>query len=121
MSEFQSAPQFVRIDPLTDDRWDAFLQAQPDARIWHSSAWLGTLQRAFDYTGAHLACVVDGTLTGVLPLLLVESRVTGRRLSAVFWSFWPDSHFANRPRGPGAARFRAHRRALLSLHGHPYL
>jgi hypothetical protein len=86
MSEFQSAPQFVRIDPLTDDRWDAFLQAQPDARIWHSSAWLGTLQRAFDYTGAHLACVVDGTLTGVLPLLLVESRVTGRRLVSLPFS-----------------------------------
>ncbi len=37
------------IQPLRDPRWDALLQAHPRASIFHSSAWLSSLSRTYQY------------------------------------------------------------------------
>ena len=73
----------VRIDPLADPRWDEFLATHPRGSVWHSSAWVRVTQRTYGYRPAHLAFERDGALEGILPLVLVDSRLTGRRLGDV--------------------------------------
>jgi CelD/BcsL family acetyltransferase involved in cellulose biosynthesis len=75
------------IDPLTDDRWLAFLNASPGAEIFHHPAWLALLARIYAFPVA--ACCLldrDGVIGGGAPLALVASRLTGRRLVCVPFS-----------------------------------
>ncbi len=76
----------VVIDPLSDVRWDEFVSRHPKAGVFHTSAWLDVIQRAFGYLPAHLAYEVDGVLKGVLPLMLIRSALTGKRLVSLPYS-----------------------------------
>jgi len=83
-----SAPTlFYRIDPLKDPRWDLFLKDQPEASVFHSSAWLEVLQRTYGYE-----CVVYTTssaeekLQDGVVFCRVESWVTGKRLVSLPFS-----------------------------------
>lgn len=67
------------IDPHADARWRAFADAHPDALIFHHPLWMKVLERAYGYRQASLACFEDGEMTGILPLLEIRSRLTGRR------------------------------------------
>jgi hypothetical protein len=76
--------RIVSIDPNTDQRWDRFVGAHPDALVFHHSAWLRVLEEAFDYKPVHLASEdVDGQLRGVLPLFALHGLVTGHRFSSL--------------------------------------
>lgn len=75
------------LDPLGDPRWAAFVDRSEQASIFHHPAWLGLLRRHYRYPVA-AAVVLDGRgrpLAG-LPLALVSSRLTGRRLVALPFS-----------------------------------
>lgn len=67
------------IDPLGDQRWLAFLEATAGATVFHHPAWIAPLMRAYGYTQASLGCFDGEQLVGVLPLLEIRSRLTGRR------------------------------------------
>jgi CelD/BcsL family acetyltransferase involved in cellulose biosynthesis len=67
------------IDPLGDPRWRAFLDATAGATIFHHPDWIAPLMQAYGYTPASLGCFDGETLVGVLPLLEIRSRLTGRR------------------------------------------
>src|SRR3954447_1431635 len=81
----------VRIDPLTDSRWDRYVCAHPAGLVYHHSAWLRCLER--EYGQEPLALAVErssGELAGALPLL--ETRgfpipgmrgVAGARLASL--------------------------------------
>lgn len=72
------------IDPHTDPRWERFVDAHPDALVFHHPAWLGVLQEAFDYKPVHLACEdAEGQLRGILPLFALKGVVTGHRFSSL--------------------------------------
>jgi CelD/BcsL family acetyltransferase involved in cellulose biosynthesis len=73
-------------DPLTDSRWQAFLDRARDASVFHHPEWLGLVGRRYRYEMSAL-CVTDGDeiLAGI-PLARVSSRLTGRRLVAVPFS-----------------------------------
>ncbi|UFS70901.1 GNAT family N-acetyltransferase [Geomonas sp. RF6] len=73
------------IDPLTDPRWDAFVEQHPFGWITHLSAWKKTLESAFSHMhGYYLAlCESDGTIRAALPLYSVESWLTGKRLVSI--------------------------------------
>ena len=47
---------------------------------------LDVIQRAFGYLPAHLAYEVDGTVQGILPLVVVRSALTGMRLVSLPYS-----------------------------------
>src|SRR5438093_13282408 len=83
--------RLISIDPQADPRWDDFVVRHPLARLPHSSPWLGIVQRSYGYQPAHLAYETDGTIEGLLPLLMISSKLTGRRLVS-----FPLSH----PTGP---------------------
>jgi FemAB-related protein (PEP-CTERM system-associated) len=60
--------------------WDAFVAAAADGSIGHRWAWLGVVERAYGHRTYPLAAVSGGRLRGVLPLVLVRSRLFGRHL-----------------------------------------
>jgi len=63
------------------DEWDAFVRSQPHHTAFHLHAWRGVVDRVFGHRTPYLAARdADGTLTGVLPLVLVASPVFGRYL-----------------------------------------
>ncbi len=76
-----------RLDPLTDPRWPAFLEAAADASVFHHPAWLGLVARHYRYRMMSL-CVVDdaGEIVAGIPLARVQSRLTGNRLVAIPFS-----------------------------------
>jgi CelD/BcsL family acetyltransferase involved in cellulose biosynthesis len=76
----------LSIDPLTDPRWEAFVEEHPQAGFFHSASWLEVVQRAYGYQPAHLAYQKGGSLRGILPLVLVNSRLTGKRLVSLPFS-----------------------------------
>lgn len=63
------------------DEWDAFVEAHPRASLYHTWRWSGFASRAFGFDAIRLVeRRSDGTLAGVLPLVLQRSAVFGRRL-----------------------------------------
>jgi CelD/BcsL family acetyltransferase involved in cellulose biosynthesis len=76
-----------RLDPLTDPRWQAFVDAAPGASVFHHPAWLGLVGTRYRY-GMSALCVVGdgGEIVAGIPLARVSSRLTGRRLVAVPFS-----------------------------------
>jgi CelD/BcsL family acetyltransferase involved in cellulose biosynthesis len=74
------------IDPTADPRWEE-LVTRAGAPVFHHSAWLRHLGDAYGYE-VMAPCVDagDGTLAAGLPVALVSSRLTGRRLVALPFS-----------------------------------
>ena len=59
---------------------DAFVQRAAGARLCHTQAWTRMVETAFGYKGYYLAARENGRMCGVLPLMLVRSRLFGDRL-----------------------------------------
>jgi hypothetical protein len=87
----QGPARVIRIDPLTDPRWDGYVCAHPAGLVYHHSAWLRCLER--EYGQRPLALAVEqstGELAGALPLLqtrglpvLALRAVAGPRLASL--------------------------------------
>ena len=73
------------VDPETDKRWDDFVCAQPKGSVYHHSAWIKVLESTYGYRRFCVALQNDATdkFEGLVPLLLVKSRLTGQRLVAL--------------------------------------
>src|SRR3954451_4643168 len=67
----------------SDPRWDPYVEAHPDALVYHLSAWSGVLAAAYRWTPAHLAWEHEGALAGVMPLMYKRARVSGTRLNSL--------------------------------------
>lgn len=81
----------VEVDPSADPRWDAYVEAHPDAVVYQHSAWLRALQREYPRPAVNLA-VSDpaGGLHGVMPLTITRGlpfgrggELAGRRLASL--------------------------------------
>jgi CelD/BcsL family acetyltransferase involved in cellulose biosynthesis len=80
----------IQIDPEVDSRYEAFVETQPNALIYHHPAWLQVLSRENDSRPLCLACEdSDGRLHGVLGLFetrglpFIGRQLAGRRLSSL--------------------------------------
>ena len=68
------------IDPLLDSAgWDAELAACPDTSFFHGAAWARVLHGAYGFRPAYFTARLAGRLHSVLPLMEVDSWLTGRR------------------------------------------
>lgn len=66
-----------RVDPLAAPDWDASLG--PAATFFHSAAWARVLQDAYGFAPHYLVARDGARLQAVLPLVEVDSWLTGRR------------------------------------------
>lgn len=63
-----------------DARWIEFAQAQPEANIFHHPAWMEVLAACYGYRGFIAAlCDGQGGIQAGLPVMEINSRLTGRR------------------------------------------
>jgi FemAB-related protein (PEP-CTERM system-associated) len=60
--------------------WDRFVEQHPHATIGHLRAWGPMIHDAYGHESIALAAVEGGEVAGVLPLVLVRSRLFGDRL-----------------------------------------
>lgn len=79
-------PLWFEIQPR-DPRWDRFLNQHPDSSVFHTTAWLDALYRTYGYQPVVYADAPPGReLAAGVPLCLVDSWLTGRRLVSVPFS-----------------------------------
>ncbi len=62
-------------------RWDAFVDGHARGAVYHLSCWKDVLERSFGHIRGRIIAVWDGDqVVAGLPVYLVKSLVTGRRL-----------------------------------------
>jgi hypothetical protein len=92
--EVRSVPAAIRepkvagcIDPLTDSRWERFVQRHPQAAMFHSPAWLRALSRTYGFHPLAFTTSPAGQeLENAIVFCRVESWLTGRRLVSLPFS-----------------------------------
>lgn len=62
------------------ERWDAFVQQQPEATFFHRAGWQTVMQKAFGHRVYFLMAERDGRIEGILPLVHIKSRLFGNNL-----------------------------------------
>ena len=74
--------QLKFIDPEADPRWDDFVQQHPEGSIYHHSAWKKVLEETYGFDPFYVALEnkTEGTFEGIVPFMLVNSWLTGKRL-----------------------------------------
>lgn len=68
-----------RVNPLEETGWDAALQSYPSSSIFHTTAWAQVLQATYGYTPVYFTLRESGRLRALLPLMEVDSWLTGKR------------------------------------------
>ena len=75
------AEQVYELDPLSDSRWEKFIDGHPAASVFHSRAFLRALQRTYGYHPMVLtSCSPRMTMTNGLVFCDVKSTLRGKRL-----------------------------------------
>lgn len=67
------------INPITYPAWDDVLISCPDYNFFHSSAWAKVLHETYHYTPAYFAVLENGQLLASIPVMEVNSFLTGKR------------------------------------------
>src|SRR5579871_3753896 len=76
-----------RISPLTDPRWEPFVQKHPRASVFHSSAWLKALSETYGYQPVAFAMSDSGSdLENAILFCEIDSWLTGPRLVSLPFS-----------------------------------
>jgi hypothetical protein len=68
-----------RLDPLDDPQWDDKISRFPEATIFHTTAWLRVIKSTYGFSPIAFAVPGGGGFTSVLPMMEVDSWLTGRR------------------------------------------
>lgn len=75
------------LDPLSDPRWERFLQRHPQASLFHSTAWLRALAQTYGYEPLAYTTAAPGVeLRNGIVMCRVKSFLTGRRLVSLPFS-----------------------------------
>ncbi len=63
--------------------WDSYLNSQPDGSFYHLFGWRRVLQSSLGLEPVYLIARENGEIAGVLPLVLLSSRIFGRILCSM--------------------------------------
>ena len=74
-----SSIRIVQIDPLKDRDWDDLVSSREDHSIFHRSAWARVLTETYGHRPYYLRISVEGVEVAIVPLMEVNSFLTGRR------------------------------------------
>jgi len=72
-------PNIQIINPITYLGWDDLLISCPGYSFFHSSAWARVLSDSYGYTPIYFTVFQDGKLLALIPLMEVNSFLTGKR------------------------------------------
>jgi FemAB-related protein (PEP-CTERM system-associated) len=72
-----------RLSPEYEQQWDEYVEACPQATFFHRSGWKKVIENAFRHRTYYLYTEAGGTITGVLPLGHIRSRLFGNALISV--------------------------------------
>lgn len=67
------------VDPASFEGWDATLLRAGDADVFHTAGWCRVLADSYSYTPCTVAEIRGGRLAAALPLMEIDSWLTGRR------------------------------------------
>jgi CelD/BcsL family acetyltransferase involved in cellulose biosynthesis len=80
----------VVVDPLQHPGWDSLLADHPQATIFHGTGWARVLRDTYGHNPVYVGRFDGARLTGLIPVMEVSSRLTGRRgVSLPFTDFCP--------------------------------
>jgi len=65
------------------DRWQAFVESRGDEAGYHDWAWQHVFANAFGHRSFYLIAERGGSVAGVLPLVLIRSRLFGNSLTSL--------------------------------------
>ena len=65
------------------DRWQAFVEARGDEAGYHAWAWQHVFANAFGHRSFYLIAERGGSVAGILPLVLIRSRLFGNSLTSL--------------------------------------
>lgn len=68
------------LDSLPQSKWDAFVEATPAATFFHRSGWKKVIEQSFGHQCHYLYSEKNGRVTGILPLVHINSRFFGKAL-----------------------------------------
>jgi FemAB-related protein (PEP-CTERM system-associated) len=95
-----TALRIRRLDPSDASgasRWDAFVQACPQATFFHRAAWQTLIAQVFGHQTHYLFAERDGQLVGVLPLARVKSLLFGHALVSLPFAVYAGVAAADEP------------------------
>jgi FemAB-related protein (PEP-CTERM system-associated) len=100
--------------------WDRFVSDAQDGTMAHRWAWTRIVAAAYGHQVLPLAAVRDGSLAGVLPLVLIRSRLFGRHVVSMPYLDYGGlctggDHAAERALVAAALELARSRRARLEL------
>ena len=61
-------------------KWDAFVEACPEATFFHRAGWKTVIEKAFGHRTHYLLAKRNGAIVAVLPLTEIKSRLFGHSL-----------------------------------------
>ena len=80
-----------RLSPLEKPGWDKMVMTHRDASFFHSASWAGVLHDTYGHVPHYFCTTKDERLSAVLPMMEVNSPLTGRR--GVSLPFTDESRF----------------------------
>jgi len=80
-------PGLYQVDPLQDERWDAFVERHSKTSIFHTQGWLRALHLTYGYEPFVVTTTPpEEELTNGFPFCRVNSWLTGRRIVSLPFS-----------------------------------
>ena len=76
--------QVELVDPVSDRRWDRFIEGWDASTVFHTSAWLAVIRDTYGFTIDALASVADGELRQAIAF----ARLKGRLVAMPFSDYW---------------------------------
>jgi lipid II:glycine glycyltransferase (peptidoglycan interpeptide bridge formation enzyme) len=84
------------VNPINLPYWDEQVINFPDYSFFHSSAWLKVLVDTYGYKPEFFILENEGKISSIMPLVLINSIITGRRAVALPFSDYCEPLFSNK-------------------------
>jgi lipid II:glycine glycyltransferase (peptidoglycan interpeptide bridge formation enzyme) len=78
------------VDPLNQQGWDELVSSHPSGSFFHTSSWARVLVDSYGYKPTYFSVRENGTLRALLPIMEIDSFLTGRRGVALPFSDYAD-------------------------------
>lgn len=84
-------PRVAEHDERLDPLWEEYVAHHPGGTLFHTLIWRNAVRDVFGHQSRYLAAWREKELVGVLPLMLVRSRLAGRILVSVPYAVYGGS------------------------------